>query len=721
MLKLPALTRNCGATTFMVEPWGFTPEVPVPDNVRKDKNIRTKWANAHDTKHCFFMGFEGINAGLRVSKSKDNPVAKMLAMVADYDRPSMNYDQAIEQVLSYEKLPFPPNYISQTLSGGIRLVWVLEVPMNMNTDMAKLMQRHLRKELHLGNLLPGLDEGAVKDPSKYYEVGENWKQLSSDPLPEPMCFSWAMHAFRKVKLSTELEASVPMDRVQSALEEKYPDVTFPKLELGIRMHVFWVPGAVNQSSAFLMEGGFYCHSTDEGFMSWRDLLGSGFMREFEVESTGEVIGKFWYDGQKYISRNPIKEGDWMVQNTSDASLNIAGTFGLLKSPPKKGELSPIERVLHQIQLQKGVKGAASFVHFPAGEITSQGKTFINISTVKAMSPSGQSGEWGEHFPWLAEFFDNFFVDAHQKSIMLAWWKRFYEGALNEKPAKGQVMIVAGPVECGKTLFNTYMLAPSVGGGVDASDYYIDGDDYGATYFEYGLHMVDDGEPGRRAEAQKATAARFKKTAASKTFLANQKYEKKVQVEWNGRVCATMNNDTESLKAMPELQETLRDKIIILRANEPSGQFKGMEAPEIEGMIASELPHLLQWLLDWPIPDTVKSDSRYGVVSYCDNQIKRDVEAGNPDSVFLELLDTFFDEVKAEDARVEKITMRATDLISRMVDCELIKSQMHKFTNAVYVGNILSRMEKRGCGVYHRRSSKGTLWHIEMDYRTKEEV
>jgi hypothetical protein len=120
-----------------------------------------------------------------------------------------------------------------------------------------------------------------------------------------------------------------------------------------------------------------------------------------------------------------------------------------------------------------------------------------------------------------------------------------------------------------------------------------------------------------------------------------------------------------------------------------------------------------------MPETVTCDSRYGVISYCDGQIKQDVEAGNPDSTFLELLDTFFDELKAEDASVSSINMRATDLISRMADCELIKSQMHKYTHAVYVGHILSRLEKKGYGLWSKRSAKGTLWHIELDYRPKE--
>jgi hypothetical protein len=713
MVKLPALQRNCGLSTFEVEPWNYRSDVP--DAVREDKKARTKWANSSSTEHCFFSGFEGINASLRVNK--DNPVAKMLALVIDYDRPSMDYEQAVEQVVGYEKAQHLPNYISQTLSGGIRLVWVLESPMNMNTDMAGRFQKLLRKEFHLVNLLPGLDDNAVKDPSKYYEVGENWKQLSSVPVPTAECFMWAQKAFKKVGLSTELEADVPLDRVQAALEAKYKDVKFPKLELGLRMHRFWDSSAENESAAFLMSGGFFCHTGDEGFMGWRDLISDSFMKEFEVEKTGEVVDKFWYDGGKYISRNPVKGEEWMVQNTSDVSLNVAGTFGLLKSPDKKGELSPIERILHQIQLQKGVEGAARFVHRPEGELSSQGKRFINISNVKAISPSGTAGEWGEHFPWLAQYLDGLLIDAFQKNVLLAWWKRFYEGALNQTPNRGHVMVIAGPTACGKTLFNTRMLSASVGGGVDASDYYLNGDDFGGTYFEYGLHMVDDGEPGRHINAQKATAARLKKTAASTIFAVNQKYEKKVQVEWSGRVCVTMNDDPESLKAMPELQSSLEDKIIILRAAEPTGLLN--DTPDIEGSIRSELPHLLQWLTEWTPPKEVMGESRFGVKAFCDREIRTCMESGNVDSIFLELLETFIDEVKIDSENTE-LLIQTSDLVARMNDCERIRSLMKNY-GPVHIGHILSRFEKKGYKFESKRKASGTHWEIQYDFRPKEEV
>lgn len=642
----------------------------------------------------------------------------MLALVVDYDRNDMDFEESVEQVTSFGALPFRPNYACSTLSGGVRLVWVMEQGLNMNTIQSKKFQMAMKKEFHLNKLLPGLDDGAIKDPTKYYEVGENWKQLSSEPIPSEYAFMWMQKSFGTISICERLEDEVPLDRVQSELEKQFPDVKFPKLELGMRMHRFWDPSAQNESSAFLLPGGFFCHTGDEGFMGWTRLLGMQFMREFEVEKTGVVVDKFWYDGGKYISRNPVVDDNWMIQGQSDATLNIAGTYGLSKAAPKKGELTPIERILHQIQMRKTVTSFAKFVHRPEGEIMFQGEKHINTCKVRALQPSGESGKWGEHFPWLAQFVGNLFVSEHQMYIFLAWWKRFYSGALEQVPNRGQIMIIAGPPACGKTLLNTKMLAPSVGGGIDAADYYVNGVDFGGSYFEYGLHMVDDGEPGRRVDTQKAMAARYKKTAASSIFTINQKYEKVKTIEWCGRVCTTANSDPESLKTMPELQQTLEDKIIILRADEPSGLLE--ETESIEDNIKEELPHLLQWLLDWDPPKEVVGGKRYGVISFCDVKLKGDMEAGSADMVFLELLDTFLTEVQASGEHGDGfLEIRTTDLVERMSECELIKTTMRQY-KAVHIGHIMSRFHDKGYDFAYKRKTAGSFWKIGFDYLPKEE-
>ena len=710
MKQLFALSRNNATATFRIEPWNFVSRVP--DEIRKDKNARTRWANAFDTRHCFYSGFEGLNPALRVNK--DNPVAKMLAIVADYDRANMDLEEAIKLVVNFEDNEFVPNYMGSTLSGGVRLVWILEESLNLNTEMAKKFMRHIRKVLNLHKLLPGLDEPALYDPSKYYEAGENWKQLNSNPIPNANGFLWMQKSVHKIKICETLEDEIPLERVQSELESNFPDVKFPKLEPGIRMHRFWDPSATNESAAFLMPGGFYCHTGDEGFVGWTELLGRTFMREFEVAKTGIVIDEFWYDSKEYISRNPRMDG-WLIQKTPEAVLNIAARFGLSKAAPKKGELSPIERILHEIQLVKQVKAYAKFVHMPEGEMQFLGEKYINTSRVRALPPSGTSGAWGEHFPFLAEFLDGLLVTETQRDVMLAWWKVFYTGALAQKPKRGQILIIAGPPACGKTLFSTQMLGPSVGGYIDAADFYINGGDFGDKYYEYGLQTVDDGEPGRRIDAQKAMAARYKKTAASQTLSVNGKFQAIKQIAWLGRVCTTMNDDPESLKTMPELQATLEDKIIVLRARKPNELLERTD--NIESLIRHELPHLLQWLVDWDIPENVKGGRRYGVISYCDNKLREEMESGSSDQMFLELLSAFLKEVKIESGD-GPLEVRTTELVSRMRECETIRLLMNEY-KPVHVGHILARFSAKDYGFISKRKAFGTYWTIEHEFIPEE--
>jgi hypothetical protein len=519
----------------------------------------------------------------------------------------------------------------------------------------------------------------------------------------------------KEHLATEIEESVPMDRVLSELRAKYPDVPFPdNFDVGVRMHRFWDEGANNESAAYVMEGGIYCHTGEEGFKPWgnSDLLGPDFMREFEVQKTGVIIDEFWYDGSNYISRNPRTDG-WLIESEKNTILNIAARYGLLKCPSKKGELSPIERLLFEVQMTQRVKAYAKFIHLPEGLLEFQGDQYINISQVKAMSPSGMEGEWGEHFPFLAKFIDGLMVDDTQRLILLAWWKRFYTGALKQRPNRGQIMIIAGPPACGKTLLNTKMLAPSVGGGIDAADYYINGADFSGSFYDYPLHMVDDGEPGRRHDAQKRMAGRYKKTAASDSLSVNQKFEKIKQIQWLGRVCTTMNSDPESMKQMPELQHTLEDKVIILRANEPNGLLE--QTKQINKVVDEELPHLLQWLLDWDPPKEVVGGARYGVISYCDTELREEMDQGSGDQVFTELLHTYLTELKCSDGYHDKETveLRTSDLYEALAQCELIKVNMREF-KAVRIGHILTRMMLDGYPITKRRLKSGSYWSIRFD-------
>jgi hypothetical protein len=710
-MTLHALPRNNAHATFEVDPAAYRPKKPIPEALRQDKTLRNKWATAPTTKHCFYSGFDGENPAIRIRR--DNPVSRMRAIVVDYDRSGMDFREARQQVMDCQHLDIAPNYITSTLSGGIRLVWALEEPLNMDTGMAKRFLKIAEKELSLNKLLPGLDVGALEDPTKYYEVGENWDVLNSEYLPNAVALTWSIRAVKGQTFSSALEAQVPLDRAEAALRKEYPDVDFPKFEIGMRMHRFWDASASNDSAAVLTEGGFFCHTGLDKFMGWEQLLGPQFMREFETEQTGQIVEDFWYNGQSYLRAHPLRKGEWMIKTPSEMSLHLSAHYGLSRST-KKGMPSEVEKVMHSIQMLKGVDGFASCAHYPSGELDIDGRKVVNVSRIKAMDPGQNAGQWGDNFPWLAQFLDNMLVNQRQLHILLAWWKRFYTGALAQSPTRGQILFIAGPPSCGKTLFSTKMLAPSVGGGIDAGDFYLNGDDFGGTYFEKGLHLVDDVVAGNFTRSD-VVANRYKKVAATTRFTVNQKYEKRSQCHWSGRVCVTMNSDTESLKTLPQLQTTLEDKIIILRAS--NANFDLLESTkDIDGTVARELPHLLRWLLDWDVPQEVVGLNRYGVVSEIDGSLREDIASDSADTVFLELLDTFLDEWKTEHPDATEVEMRTTDWASLMSACEPIRALMRNYSKPTHLGHVFGRAKDNGYPFTRRRKTGGFFWTVPLDYR-----
>jgi hypothetical protein len=63
--------------------------------------------------------------------------------------------------------------------------------------------------------------------------------------------------------------------------------------------------------------------------------------------------------------------------------------------------------------------------------------------------------------------------------------------------------------------------------------------------------------------------------------------------WNGRVVISINNDPESLQAMPSLSNSAEDKVLGLMILAGSGDW----VPVTDEVLDVELPWFLRWLLD----------------------------------------------------------------------------------------------------------------------------
>jgi len=596
-----------------------------------------------------------------------------------------------------------------TYSGGARLVWLFESRLSLDSyRTAQAFVKYALKALSLPKILPALDEPTFLNPTKYYEAGTEWTHLHDRPIPDDIVWTWVLEASKRLKFSTKEEREIPLPKVKLQLEARYPDVEFGDFQLGQRFNRFWDTTASDPTSAILREGGFQCFTGDEPFKSWRDLLGSKFVDSHSVDRTVPVMQQWLFDGTKYYCENESKVWNWYNTDSFKLAMKVDHEFSA--RVPKDGQFSELDRITRAVQEHRRIEAAMPFIHHPTGLLEYNNKKYLNVATAACLPPSGQPGEWGEHFSWLARFLDGLFTEETNKQRFLAWWKHFYVNGLERSPLLGQALFLVGPSSCGKTLLNCNILAKSVGGFMDASDYIVNGGDYSGSFLEKPIMAIDDGEASYSPSARAKYASRLKKISANPDLAYGQKYAKADQVRWLGRVVVTMNDDPDSLQMLPDLQQHLIDKLIVLRVKKPPFPFPTNK--EIEATINLELPHLLQWLVDWNPPKELIGENRFGVRSFVETDIKTEALGSTPDECFLELVRAFFYEYAAANPEATTWTGTPTDMVKALLECEAIPNDLVRVYTARAAGFILKKLEGRGYPItgpeHTKRGSTYTL-------------
>src|ERR1017187_617127 len=182
---LPCIANDRSTEIFQAAPWEYVPNIP--EHLLNDKRAYLTWRGAPDTKHLLFLGSEGVSPTVRPNNDT-NPICRLHAIIADYDS---KITSAMEEELS--NAPVIPNWISDTFSGGRRLVWLCDAAVPWDSQISKAFYGIAERVLQLPKLLPGLDD-AFFNATRAYDVGSNWRQLSDKPLPKNTLHFWLLEA-----------------------------------------------------------------------------------------------------------------------------------------------------------------------------------------------------------------------------------------------------------------------------------------------------------------------------------------------------------------------------------------------------------------------------------------------------------------------------------------------------------------------------------------------
>ena len=652
-----------------------------------DKETFAQWCHSPTTRHVFYTLYEPACPTIR--SSAQNPVRLMHGVVADYDGAASTIEAALGA------LSFPtgraPAWITRTFSRKARLVWAFERPVPVFTeDVARRLRANLARELKLKDLLPGFDVGAWDNPHTPFELGTDWKRPHGPThLPHELVLTALHDASARAKFVNE-GPLIPMEAVAAEVEQRFPGRWKGAFLEGARGVRFWDEKADNPTGCTLRATGVQAWTGESRFLTWAEVLGAEFLRRHRVNRIGGAISGTYYDGRDYWQRD--EGGTWRGFSGQQLGRRLA-VMQSLSTESRKGTPSEVAQAVTAIENLHAVDGAFPCLFVPSEVVRDGNQQYLNISRVRVVEATPGPTAWGEGFPWIAKYLDGIF-DETQLAVFLSWVAHFYNSARSGRPRKGHALFIAGSVSAGKTFLSQRIVGGLLGGSEEATSYMLGNTAFNEQLFLQPVWTVDDAvanaDPRRHAQYSQMV----KKFVANPRQEFHPKFKKAVSFRFNGRLIVTMNNDATSLKMLPEIEHSILDKLVILRAGKTTTSFVGAEETA-----AQELSAFGSFISGWKIPDWLltRADetTRFGHDSWHHPDLIDTANDSSPAAGLVELLE-IWRPIYFRATRATEWIGTATLLMAELSNTDTVATLLNRVvSNRNALGSHLQALERRG--------------------------
>ena len=699
---LPCLSNFLVKNVRMSAPW----REPVRSrDLFNDKDVFKNYLSEPTTHDCLFSGVVGLEAQSRISR--ENPPARLLALVADYDL-SLEEEARTKKL---NKLPILPNYIATSFSGGTHAIWFLEHSLPLMQDAASnhALLRVAAKDLKLNRAFGVLDERAFYNLSQYYTCGRIWQHVSEEPVPMGRCELWVLEALKCLKFGGT-GATISLGRIKAEIDKRFPNRWKGEFTLGARGVRFWDATADNETAAIVTERGMVCFTGAFPFRSWEDIFGAEFAREHAAETMGQAIADIYYINHEFWRKN--HSGDWVSYPRRELNDVLQNEYGLNARNGNGESGSEVSQAISAIVTRKVLHGRIPFIYNGNDVVEINSKKYLNTSKLRALPPWKKTQEWGDGFPWIADFLVRLFgrEDApDQLDYFLSWLSHAYQGALKLAPTRGQAVYIAGQSGSGKSFLSKHIIAPLFGGREEATSYLMGETRFNNALFDSGIWHIDDAEVIAEPRAHARYSALVKKVVANDDFLCEAKYVNAVKVPWKGRLVVTCNTDPESLRILPSIDINNSDKLMFFLCTDTV-----LDDPQAEEHAHEELSAFAGFLAAYEPPEICRGTHRFGIKSFLHPILL--VEASNSGTcgtfqdVFCVFLKNYFE---ANDK--EELQGSASEIYEQMCGIDTMRELMKGLVTPSSIGTRLGQLAaKADFPMTHARCGKRRYWLVERD-------
>src|SRR5438132_4097980 len=343
--------------------------------------------------------------------------------------------------------------------------------------------------------------------------------------------------------------------------------------------------------------------------------------------------------------------------------NLRNGYGVTKR-------QDIDNVLFQIRKDRRVVGTFPYIHNRSEIIKEAAGPTLNTAHRQLIQPAAEDGA----FPWLQEFFDKIWDPAYpeQKDIFLAWFHRFYSSAYDGQPRSGHAIIIAGGTNMGKTLLSRQIVDATMGGFTDAGSFHLGKTEFNKEAAECAVWAVDDNRGGATWAKHDEFSNALKRFVANPQIPYHSKFQDATTVTWRGRIVVTCNLDAQSLSILPEMDDSIKEKLMLFKCGDWRPSFVNVEA-----VIAQELPFFLRWLLVWTPKKPLKTNERFGIDSWHHPDLLCKSFEDSPAGLRSEMLPCAIKHNCVNDEKDTERWMTATD-IRALLDNDGLRSGLARF-------------------------------------------
>lgn len=369
------------------------------------------------------------------------------------------------------------------------------------------------------------------------------------------------------------------------------------------------------------------------------------------------------DGRSMMMMSP--DGDWLRMPEKRVVQILKRNFVAMKAREDE-RLSEMERVLLWVAEKRHLEHAMiGLAGYPAGvHALSVGRVLVRMGP-RLLAPA--PGDWPTVRALIEGRLDlrgeaeGGVAGVDQSPFFYGWLKIAVETLYGVQEARhgkgavggvwkaavgdfrpGQMLVFAGPRDCGKSRLQHQVITPLLGGrSADPGPYMFGQTDFNGEIFESEHLLMEDPPTTSDKQDRAHFAEKIKGLVVNDTQRLHRKRADALTVSPFWRATLSVNDDPDKMRVLPMLTPDIRDKMMIFRCASkplPMPTTTSEERRAFRDTLMGELPHFLHWLLhEYEVPAAMVS-RRFGVKEFQHPDLVGELFDDTPAGELMRLID-----------------------------------------------------------------------------------